>query len=254
MYLPPDANTLLVVTDICLRSRNCVNVVVAGSICDCEFCSVTVIIDNITSSTSKASNRHRSTSTWTRRSSTSRKALASSGGLRTTATASLTVPVLCCVFADVSLKLYNAACGSCDGVRGRRADVGDVGRRQGPARRERERERRRLFWLADKIVGRCFDCAFFVAVAARILPVAQGSRRQRRQSHEAPGTTTQYYYYEFRSNRSHSDWRTTLCSRLASIHMRRRTRSLTWCLARRRPSSSVRRMESSFFFYSSCVE
>lgn len=30
MYLPPDANTLLAVTDHCLRSRHCVNVVVAG--------------------------------------------------------------------------------------------------------------------------------------------------------------------------------------------------------------------------------
>jgi xylulose-5-phosphate/fructose-6-phosphate phosphoketolase len=30
VYLPPDANTLLQVTDQCLRSRNCVNVVVAG--------------------------------------------------------------------------------------------------------------------------------------------------------------------------------------------------------------------------------
>jgi xylulose-5-phosphate/fructose-6-phosphate phosphoketolase len=30
IYLPPDANTLLCVTDHCLRSRNCVNVVVAG--------------------------------------------------------------------------------------------------------------------------------------------------------------------------------------------------------------------------------
>jgi xylulose-5-phosphate/fructose-6-phosphate phosphoketolase len=30
VYLPPDANTLLSVTDHCLRSRNCVNVVVAG--------------------------------------------------------------------------------------------------------------------------------------------------------------------------------------------------------------------------------
>jgi len=30
VYLPPDANTLLVVTDVCLRSRNLVNVVVAG--------------------------------------------------------------------------------------------------------------------------------------------------------------------------------------------------------------------------------
>jgi xylulose-5-phosphate/fructose-6-phosphate phosphoketolase len=30
VYLPPDANTLLAVTEHCLRSRNCVNVVVAG--------------------------------------------------------------------------------------------------------------------------------------------------------------------------------------------------------------------------------
>ena len=30
IYLPPDANTLLAVTDHCLRSRNCVNVIVAG--------------------------------------------------------------------------------------------------------------------------------------------------------------------------------------------------------------------------------
>jgi len=30
VYLPPDANTLLCITDRCLRSRNCVNVIVAG--------------------------------------------------------------------------------------------------------------------------------------------------------------------------------------------------------------------------------
>jgi xylulose-5-phosphate/fructose-6-phosphate phosphoketolase len=30
VYLPPDGNTLLAVTDQCLRSRNCVNVIVAG--------------------------------------------------------------------------------------------------------------------------------------------------------------------------------------------------------------------------------
>jgi xylulose-5-phosphate/fructose-6-phosphate phosphoketolase len=30
VYLPPDANTLLIVADRCLRSRNCVNVIVAG--------------------------------------------------------------------------------------------------------------------------------------------------------------------------------------------------------------------------------
>ncbi len=30
VYLPPDANTLLSVTDHCLRSRNCVNVIIAG--------------------------------------------------------------------------------------------------------------------------------------------------------------------------------------------------------------------------------
>ena len=30
MYLPPDANTLLSVADHCLRSRNYVNVIVAG--------------------------------------------------------------------------------------------------------------------------------------------------------------------------------------------------------------------------------
>ena len=30
VYLPPDANTLLSVTDNCLRSRNCINVIVAG--------------------------------------------------------------------------------------------------------------------------------------------------------------------------------------------------------------------------------
>jgi xylulose-5-phosphate/fructose-6-phosphate phosphoketolase len=30
VYLPPDANTLLAITDRCLRSRNCVNVIVAG--------------------------------------------------------------------------------------------------------------------------------------------------------------------------------------------------------------------------------
>ncbi|MFK7963594.1 MAG: phosphoketolase [Burkholderiaceae bacterium] len=30
IYLPPDANTLLCVTDHCLRSRNCVNVIVSG--------------------------------------------------------------------------------------------------------------------------------------------------------------------------------------------------------------------------------
>jgi xylulose-5-phosphate/fructose-6-phosphate phosphoketolase len=30
VYLPPDGNTLLAVTDLCLRSRDCINVVVAG--------------------------------------------------------------------------------------------------------------------------------------------------------------------------------------------------------------------------------
>jgi xylulose-5-phosphate/fructose-6-phosphate phosphoketolase len=30
VYLPPDANTLLYITDLCLRSRDCINVVVAG--------------------------------------------------------------------------------------------------------------------------------------------------------------------------------------------------------------------------------
>ena len=30
VYLPPDANTLLSVTDHCLRSRNYINIVVAG--------------------------------------------------------------------------------------------------------------------------------------------------------------------------------------------------------------------------------
>jgi len=30
VYLPPDANTLLCVTDRCLRSRNCINVIIAG--------------------------------------------------------------------------------------------------------------------------------------------------------------------------------------------------------------------------------
>ena len=30
VYLPPDANTLLAITDRCLKSRNCVNVIVAG--------------------------------------------------------------------------------------------------------------------------------------------------------------------------------------------------------------------------------
>ena len=30
VYLPPDANTLLCIADLCLRSRNCVNVIVAG--------------------------------------------------------------------------------------------------------------------------------------------------------------------------------------------------------------------------------
>ncbi len=30
VYFPPDANTLLYITDLCLRSRNCINVIVAG--------------------------------------------------------------------------------------------------------------------------------------------------------------------------------------------------------------------------------
>ena len=34
VYLPPDANTLLSVADHCLRSRNYVNVVVAGEAAD----------------------------------------------------------------------------------------------------------------------------------------------------------------------------------------------------------------------------
>lgn len=37
VYLPPDANTLLCITDRCLRSRNCINVIVAGKQPDLQY-------------------------------------------------------------------------------------------------------------------------------------------------------------------------------------------------------------------------
>ncbi len=40
VYLPPDANTLLSVTDHCLRSRNCINVVVAGKAPAAQWLSI----------------------------------------------------------------------------------------------------------------------------------------------------------------------------------------------------------------------
>jgi xylulose-5-phosphate/fructose-6-phosphate phosphoketolase len=64
VYLPPDANTLLSVTDHCLRSRNYVNVIVAGK------------------------QPARSGSTWTPRSSTAPRASASGNGPATTRGAS----------------------------------------------------------------------------------------------------------------------------------------------------------------------
>ena len=59
VYLPPDANTLLSVTDHCLRSRNYVNVIVAGK------------------------QPRRSSWTWTRPSSTARAESASGSGRAT---------------------------------------------------------------------------------------------------------------------------------------------------------------------------
>ena len=46
VYLPPDANTLLCVTDKCLRSRNMVNVIVAGKQPQLQFLSITEAINH----------------------------------------------------------------------------------------------------------------------------------------------------------------------------------------------------------------
>ena len=49
IYLPPDANTLLSVTDHCLRSRNYVNVIVAGKQPDLQYLNINDAIKHCTS-------------------------------------------------------------------------------------------------------------------------------------------------------------------------------------------------------------
>ncbi|HUW50621.1 MAG TPA: phosphoketolase family protein [Sulfuricella sp.] len=49
VYLPPDANTLLSVTDHCLRSRNCVNVIVAGKQPEAQWLDMEAAIKHCTS-------------------------------------------------------------------------------------------------------------------------------------------------------------------------------------------------------------
>jgi xylulose-5-phosphate/fructose-6-phosphate phosphoketolase len=48
VYLPPDANTLLVVTDQCLRSRGCVNVIVAGKQPEPQWLGMAAAIEHCT--------------------------------------------------------------------------------------------------------------------------------------------------------------------------------------------------------------
>ncbi|MEK7393401.1 MAG: phosphoketolase family protein [Fibrobacterota bacterium] len=48
VYLPPDANTLLSVTDHCLRSRNCVNVIVAGKQPEAQWLGMDAAIEHCT--------------------------------------------------------------------------------------------------------------------------------------------------------------------------------------------------------------
>jgi xylulose-5-phosphate/fructose-6-phosphate phosphoketolase len=46
VYLPPDANTLLAVTDACLRSKNCVNVIVAGKQPEPQWLAIDAAIEH----------------------------------------------------------------------------------------------------------------------------------------------------------------------------------------------------------------
>ena len=46
VYLPPDANTLLAVTDHCLRSRNRINVIVAGKQPEAQWLSMAAAVDH----------------------------------------------------------------------------------------------------------------------------------------------------------------------------------------------------------------
>ena len=48
VYLPPDANTLLSVTDHCLRSRNYVNVIVAGKQPECQWLDMDAAVKHCT--------------------------------------------------------------------------------------------------------------------------------------------------------------------------------------------------------------
>ncbi len=49
VYLPPDANTLLSVTDHCLRSRNCINVIVAGKQPELQWLDMDAAVKHCTS-------------------------------------------------------------------------------------------------------------------------------------------------------------------------------------------------------------
>jgi xylulose-5-phosphate/fructose-6-phosphate phosphoketolase len=48
VYLPPDANTLLSVTDHCLRSRNCVNVIIAGKQPEAQWLGMDSAVEHCT--------------------------------------------------------------------------------------------------------------------------------------------------------------------------------------------------------------
>ena len=65
VYLPPDANTLLSVADHCLRSRNCVNVIVAGKQPGLQYLSVEDAIVHCTRGGSGSGPRTTSTASRT---------------------------------------------------------------------------------------------------------------------------------------------------------------------------------------------
>jgi xylulose-5-phosphate/fructose-6-phosphate phosphoketolase len=48
VYLPPDANTLLVVADHCLRTKNCVNVIIAGKHPEPQWLDMDAAIEHVT--------------------------------------------------------------------------------------------------------------------------------------------------------------------------------------------------------------
>ena len=49
VYLPPDANTLLYITDKCLRSRNFINVIVAGKQPELQWLDMEAAVRHCTS-------------------------------------------------------------------------------------------------------------------------------------------------------------------------------------------------------------